>query len=36
MRAVGYQNPQPIDAEISLVDVELPKPEPRAVICSSK
>lgn len=28
MRAVAYQDPQPIEAETSLVDVELPKPEP--------
>ena len=27
MRAVAYQTPQPIDAESSLVDVELPKPQ---------
>jgi len=29
MRAVAYQNPQPIDAESSLVDIDLPKPEPK-------
>lgn len=28
MRAVAYQKPQPIDAETSLVDIDLPKPEP--------
>jgi NADPH2:quinone reductase len=28
MRAVGYQESLPIDAQASLVDVELPKPEP--------
>lgn len=28
MRAVGYQNPLPIDDPASLVDIELPKPEP--------
>ncbi len=27
MRAVAYQTPQPIDAESSLVDIDLPKPE---------
>jgi NADPH2:quinone reductase len=29
MRAVAYQTPQPIDAETSLVDIDLPKPEPK-------
>jgi NADPH:quinone reductase len=29
MRAVGYQSPGPISNEASLVDIELPKPEPR-------
>jgi NADPH2:quinone reductase len=28
MRAVGYQNPLPIDAPAALVDIELEKPEP--------
>jgi len=28
MRAVAYQVPQPIEAEMSLVDVDLPRPEP--------
>lgn len=28
MRAIGYQNPLPIDAAAALVDIELPKPEP--------
>jgi NADPH2:quinone reductase len=28
MRAIGYQNPAPITDEASLVDIELPKPEP--------
>ncbi|TIQ89862.1 MAG: zinc-binding alcohol dehydrogenase family protein, partial [Mesorhizobium sp.] len=29
MRAVGYQIPAPITDEASLVDIELPKPEPK-------
>ena len=29
MRAVGFENPGPIDNPDSLVDIELPKPEPR-------
>ncbi|MDU0363341.1 zinc-binding alcohol dehydrogenase family protein [Rhizobium sp. 25PS6] len=29
MRAVAYKTPQPISAETSLIDVELPMPEPR-------
>jgi NADPH2:quinone reductase len=29
MRAVGYQDSLPIDAPASLVDIELPKPEPK-------
>ena len=29
MRAVGYQTPLPIADEASLVDIELPKPEPK-------
>jgi NADPH:quinone reductase len=29
MRAVGYQQSLPIEAEASLLDIELPKPEPR-------
>jgi NADPH2:quinone reductase len=29
MRAVGYQTPGPISNEASLVDIELPKPEPK-------
>lgn len=28
MRAVAYQVPQPIEAETSLVDIDLPRPEP--------
>lgn len=28
MRAVGYQNPLPIDNPSALVDIELPKPVP--------
>jgi NADPH2:quinone reductase len=28
MRAVAYQTPQPVEAETSLVDIELPKPVP--------
>ena len=28
MRAIGYQNPLPIDDPNALVDIELPKPEP--------
>ncbi|NVD40301.1 zinc-binding alcohol dehydrogenase family protein [Ensifer sp. HO-A22] len=28
MRAVAYQVPQPIEAEMSLVDIDLPRPEP--------
>jgi len=28
MRAVGYQQPLPIEAEASLLDIELPRPEP--------
>src|SRR5215813_3355939 len=30
MRAVGYQKPGPISDEASLVNIELPKPEPKA------
>lgn len=30
MRAVGYQIPAPITDEASLVDIDLPKPEPKA------
>ncbi|MGH6805298.1 MAG: zinc-binding alcohol dehydrogenase family protein [Ensifer adhaerens] len=30
MRAVAYQIPQPIEAETSLVDIDLPRPEPAA------
>jgi zinc-binding alcohol dehydrogenase family protein len=30
MRAVGYQKPAPITDEASLVDIELPKPEPKS------
>ncbi|WP_414472720.1 zinc-binding alcohol dehydrogenase family protein [Microvirga sp. M2] len=30
MRAVGYQQSLPIDSEASLVDIELPRPEPGA------
>lgn len=29
MRAIGYQTPQPITAETSLVDIDLPIPEPK-------
>jgi len=29
MRAVAYQEPQPIEAKTSLVDIDLPKPEPK-------
>lgn len=29
MRAVAYQVPQPIEAETSLVDIDLPRPEPK-------
>ena len=29
MRAVGYQVPAPITDEASLVDIDLPKPEPK-------
>ncbi|MCF3642884.1 zinc-binding alcohol dehydrogenase family protein [Rhizobium sp. TRM95111] len=29
MRAVAYRSPQPIDADTSLLDVELPVPEPK-------
>jgi NADPH:quinone reductase len=29
MRAVAYREPQPISSETSLLDVELPRPEPR-------
>lgn len=28
MRAIGYQNPQPIEAATALVDIDLPKPQP--------
>ncbi|OLP59182.1 Zn-dependent oxidoreductase [Xaviernesmea oryzae] len=28
MRAIGYQNPGPIDAQASLVDIDLPRPKP--------
>jgi NADPH:quinone reductase len=28
MRAIGYQNPAPIDDPAALVDIDLPKPEP--------
>lgn len=27
MRAIGFQNPQPVSAETSLIDLELPEPE---------
>lgn len=36
MRAVAYKTPQPISAETSLIDVELPMPRLGATICSSK
>ena len=28
MRAVGYQNPLPIEDPAALVDIDVPKPEP--------
>ncbi len=28
MRAIGYENPQSIDAATALVDIDLPRPEP--------